>query len=630
MAATTKKQVKVVPVAKASLFSFSFRTKCIILCSVCFLFYANSILNRYALDDELTILSNSYVQKGFSGIPKILTNDSYASFYEDWGGDPTKQLSGGRYRPLSEIVFAVEQQLFGSSEILPYVRHFMNILAYMACILAIFYFLEKFLFKKIPWGGDIAFLATFLFAIHPIHTEVVANIKSLDEILSILFIMLTFIFSLKYLQDKKVKHLAFGLGAYFLALLAKEYAVTLVFFIPLMFYLLKDNDPVSAIKATVPYLGILAVYLFMRYEAVGFHSSPPSTNVLVNPYYHATHMQRIATEWFVLGKYVWLLIFPYPLSCDYSYYQIAYHNFSDISVILSILIYIGAFAWGIILLRKKSILSFAVFFFLLNVFMVSNFVMDIGATMGERLVFHSSLGFVIILSFYFFKLISKMSLPTKKSIVIGIASVLGVACLGETVVRNAQWKDDITLFIHDAGVAPNSFQTNLNASGGYLKLSERKENTPEQARAYLDSVRKYSMRALHFFPNLDAAYNKLGGMYLHLGMLDSAEYFWDTTAKLHPTYPVLKSNFALLSQMYFQKGIAVGQSGHAREGIVYMKKALKHDSMNADIWYNLGGAYFTIQQYDSAKYAWLKTLQYKPDNADAQRGLQAINSVKKN
>src|ERR1700677_691549 len=257
MAATTKKQVKVTPVAKASLFSFSFRTKCIILCSVCFLFYANSILNKYALDDELTILSNSFVQKGISGIPKILTNDSYASFYEDWGGDPTKQLSGGRYRPLSEIVFAIEQQFFGGSDILPYVRHFVNILAYMACVIAIFYFLEKFLFKKIAWGSDIAFFATFLFAIHPIHTEVVANIKSLDEILSILFIMLTFIYGLKYLQDKKSKHLAFALASYLLALLSKEYAVTLLFFVPFLFYLLMDKKPVQAIMATMPYVGVV-------------------------------------------------------------------------------------------------------------------------------------------------------------------------------------------------------------------------------------------------------------------------------------------------------------------------------------------------------------------------------------
>src|SRR6185312_5493071 len=324
MATSTKNQVKTVPanLRRDMLFSFPFKTKCIFLCVVGVLFYGNSIFNKYAMDDQLTILDNSYVQMGFSGIPKILSNDSYASYYVSMGGDPNQQLSGGRFRPLSEIVFAIEQQLLGGSELLPFFRHFVNIIAFACCLWAMFYFLDKFLFKKIPWGSDMAFIATFLFAIHPLHTEVVANIKSLDEILSIFFILLTFIFSLKYLKNKQVKDLVIGLVSYFLALLSKEYAVTLVFFIPLLFYLLEDIKIIPALKASIPYYGIFVVYLFLRYKAVGFHNPPPSANVLTNPYYYATHLQKIATEWFVLGKYLGLLFWPYPLSADYSYYQI--------------------------------------------------------------------------------------------------------------------------------------------------------------------------------------------------------------------------------------------------------------------------------------------------------------------
>ncbi len=625
---TTKKQVKTVPVAKPAIFLFPYRTKCIILCCICFVFYANSILNKYALDDNITIVRNSYVQMGLQGIPKIMANDSYASYYKDMGGDPTNQLSGGRFRPLSEIVFAIEQSIFGDSDLLPGFRHLINILAYMACVISIFYFLERFLLRKVQWGSDIAFVAAVLFAIHPLHTEVVANIKSLDEILSILFIMLTFIFGLKYLEGKQTKHLLFGLGAYLLALLAKEYAVTLIFFIPFLFYILEDKSPVSAAMASMPYMGVFFDYLLLRLNAVGFHSNVQSHDILANPYLYATHIQKIATEWFVLGKYIALLLFPYPMSSDYNYYQITYHNFTDITVLLSLLIYIGIFIWGIRLALKKSVLSFAVFFFLLNVFMISNFVLDIGATMGERLVFHSSLGLVIVLAYYLFKAISKQQLTVKRNIVIGILSFVGIACLGETIIRNAQWYDDTTLFIHDAGVVPNSCLANNNASWGYLSLSERKENTVDQAKALLDSAHKYSLRALHWNPKYEAAYLNLGGVFLHQGLLDSAKYCWDMVAQLHPNHPSLKSKYALLSQFYFNTGMDLGKNGKPNEGIALMKKALIQDSANSDIWYNIGGAYFTIQKYDSAKYAWTKALHYKPDNADAKRGLEALSQVK--
>jgi len=288
------------------------------------------------------------------------------------------------------------------------------------------------------------------------------------------------------------------------------------------------------------------------------------------------------------------------------------------------LIYIAMFIWGIMLALKKDVLSFAVFFYLFNIFMISNFVLDIGATMGERLVFHSSLGLIIILTYYLFKLITKQQLAAKRNIVIGALSVIGVAALGETIVRNAQWKDDTTLFIHDAGVVPRSCLANNNASWGYLSLSERKENTIDQAKALLDSAHKYSLRALHYNPKYEAAFLNLGGVFLHQNLLDSARYCWDMVAKLHPNHPSLKSKYALLSQFYFNDGMDLGKSGKPHEGIALMKKALLYDSANSNIWYNIGGAYFTIQRYDSAKYAWLKALQYKPDNVDAQHGLQAL------
>lgn len=102
------------------IFNFSLRTKYIFLALTGLLFYANTILNKYAMDDNLIILNNAYVQMGFSGIPRILTSDSYTSFYAHSGGVSSGLLSGGRFRPLSEIVFAIEQQLFHKSAMLPY------------------------------------------------------------------------------------------------------------------------------------------------------------------------------------------------------------------------------------------------------------------------------------------------------------------------------------------------------------------------------------------------------------------------------------------------------------------------------------------------------------------------------
>ncbi len=636
MAKKAIKPASIAPSPIQEIFNFPLRKKYIFLAVIGLVFYANTIFNKYAFDDNLAIEQNAYVQMGVSGIPKILGNDAYSSYYIFWGADPAKQLSGGRYRPLSEIVFAIEQQLIGNSSIMPYFRHLVNVLAYVAGILAMFYFLEKYLLKKIAFGGDMAFIATFLFTIHPLHTEVVANLKSLDEILSLLFILLTFICSLEYIQNKKTKYLIGGTISFFLALLSKEYAVTLLFFIPFLFYLLKEKSPFSAFKAGAPYYVVFVAYFILRYYAVGFPNSAASSAILgSNPYLYATHAQKIATEWFVMGKYLGLLFFPYPLSYDYSYQQIPYHSFSDITVLLSLLVYTGIFIWGVRVVIKKSIFSFAILFFLLNIFMISNFVMDIGATMGERLVFHSSLGFSIILSSFLLDAIPnrmKMTLQTKKRVVISFLSIIGVVCFGETVIRNAQWKDDTSLDIHDVSVAPNSFIANNNAGRCYVLLSERKENSLNETITYRDSARKCLSRSLQLNPKNEFTWLNLAFIYNDEEVYDSSRYCYDMVRKMNPNLP-LKSYYALLAKLYFTKGFNLAKERNKpREGIIYMRKALLIDSTNESIWYDLGIAYYHTQQYDSERYALMKTLQFKPDSFDAagaKNYLQELSQMKK-
>ena len=79
----------------------------------CVLLNMNTLKNEYALDDEMVIGKNSYVLSGFSGIGKILTHDSYQGHFDYMNA--ANPLQGGRYRPLSLISFAIEQEVFAGS-----------------------------------------------------------------------------------------------------------------------------------------------------------------------------------------------------------------------------------------------------------------------------------------------------------------------------------------------------------------------------------------------------------------------------------------------------------------------------------------------------------------------------------
>lgn len=90
----------------------SFTIQALFIALLAIVLYANTFNNGYALDDTAVIVSNEFVHQGFAGIPDILTKDVYYSYYNQLGS--SDQLKGGRYRPLSVVSFAVEQQLFGA------------------------------------------------------------------------------------------------------------------------------------------------------------------------------------------------------------------------------------------------------------------------------------------------------------------------------------------------------------------------------------------------------------------------------------------------------------------------------------------------------------------------------------
>lgn len=629
MAKKNNKTTNPAPAIVQLLFDFPVRTKYIILAVIGLIFYGNTLLNGYALDDNGVILGNDYVQKGVGGIYKIMTNDAYSSYLQQMHA--SQNFTGGRYRPLSIVVFAIEQSLFGNSAV---VRHFVNILFFIATIIAIFYFLSNFLLKKIPRGEDCAFLAAVLFAIHPLHTEVVANIKSFDEILSLFFILLTFIFSLEYIKQSEKKFLYAAMGSFFLSLLSKEYAIMLVVLLPLLFYLYPSENKKGTISKSIPYFITAFIYILLRFAAVGPPHSDPNIKYINNqlrmdPYFLATPMHKFATEWYALGKYLYMLFIPYPLAADYSYNQIPYKSFSDITVILSMLAFIGLAYWGIKLLKKKDVMAFPIFFFLLMLVPISNFFINVGAVYGERFDYHASLAFVIIISYFAFRLTKKVSFPVRKKTITGALAVVMLVCAVETIGRNSDWKDDNTLFMHDVKVVPNSEFADCNASVGYINLAQEKGNESRKVQM-LDTAVMLCRRAINLDNTFPDPFINAGLAYYYLSNLDSAKYFWDIIQNgLYPNHPKVKFYQPLLAKSFLNKARAVG-AHDPKIAIREMKKGISEDSTIAELWYNLGGAYFSIHQYDSARYAWLTTLTLKPDTGisrSARNGLNALSSL---
>lgn len=601
-----------------------FNVRAILLVVIGLVLYGNSLFNEYALDDGIVIEKNEYVQKGFKGISKILTTDAYESYYKQMNAK--QQLSGGRYRPLSIVTFAIEQQLFGSSEKekpkadVAFVRHLLNVAFYILSVIALFYFLLHFIFKNNP---DVAFLTALLFLIHPMHTEVVANVKSRDEILSFLFIVLTFISVFNYARDKRFKQLLAGLAFYFLALLSKEYAITLVVLIPMLFYIVNGETLGKSISSTIPFFVVAAIYMLIRIQIVGKGATFENPDVLNNPYMYASKPEKWATKIEILNHYLRLLFFPHPLSSDYSYSTIPYIGFGNPKVWLAIGIHLSMIGATIYLFFKRNILAFALAFYLLHLFLVSNLIMDIGATMGERLVYHSSFGFVMLIAIGVNWLFEKQKEEkTRQTVVLSFSIIVSLAAATVVIPRNEDWKNDNSLFIRDAETVPNSALVNGNAGKAYVDLSEMPENKAKEKELIQKAIVHLS-RSVSIHKEYVNGYLNLGVCYFKLKDYDKAKEYWDKAKSIFPNNPYLKRNFPLLGTAYLNEALRVGGKEPAK-AIVILEKAVQSDPSNPELWYNLGGACFTVNNFQRAREAWTQTLQLKPDYEQAKQGLNAI------
>lgn len=452
--------------------------------------YGNTLSHYYALDDSIVITENQFTKKGIKGIREIFTNDSFTGFF----GTKKDLVQGGRYRPLTIATFAVEYHFFGEK---PSVSHLINILLYAMTGVMIWLILVKMVedFPDTVFRATLPFFAALLFVFHPIHTEVVANIKGRDEIFALLFSLIAMYLSFKYAKQPKIHHAVLLSLCFFLALLSKENSITFLFLIPIALIVFKSPGFRKIAFVTV-FLTITAlIYLIIRSGIIGTFKSTVPAELMNNPFLNASNGQKYATIMYTMGICLKLLIFPHPLTFDYYPYHIEIQKWDLLTGIILIVYLVLLFLSAFLTIRNirqrttTSIPAFAVTYYLVTIFLVSNIPFNMGTFMNERFIYSSSLAFCIILGW----LIVDLSTKFKRGNYIRTGCLILVLALYgyKTIDRNKAWKDNYTLFTTDVKTSVNSAKSNCSAGGVIYETSlsvndsVKKELLLRQASAYL-------------------------------------------------------------------------------------------------------------------------------------------------
>jgi len=589
--------------------------------------YANSLFNDYALDDAIVITDNMFTQKGFDGVGDHFTNELFYGFFKD--ESKASLVAGGRYRPLSVAMFAAEHGLFGKS--IPWVGHLMNVLLYGLTGIILFLVLNYLFknFKNENLSILLPFVATILYVTHPIHTEVVANVKGRDEILALLGALSSMYFILKAHADKNLKYLALGTFIFFLALLSKENAVTFLAVIPIALYFFRDASFEDLLKHTIPLIGSVAVFFGIRSSVLpdspifGERSrelmNNPFLKIEGNQYVDFTKSEEIATVIYTWGEYIKLLIFPHPLSHDYYPRQYDVMTFGDIGVLFWVVVFAALGLLSIWSLKSKSIWGFCAIVFFSTFSIVSNLLFPIGTWISERFMYMASIGFCLALAYGlvlgadYLKKKNILSIAPHKSILIATAIIAGLYSI-KTVLRNPVWKNNYTLFTTDVETSTRSAKLQ-NAAGG-VKIEEAYDiQNVNQKNQLLNEAVGHLNQAIEIHPTYKSPFLLRGNANNNLKNYDAAIADYGSALRLDPGYAEAQRNLVVT---YTQAGKYFGEEkGDINKAANYLQKALELEPRNYEVNRLLGVCFGVAGDHNRAISYFTTATQIKPEDASS-------------
>jgi protein O-mannosyl-transferase len=467
------------------------------------LLYINTMNHSYVIDDMIVVNNNSLTKEGISSIPEIFKH-SYL-----FGYDGREDES---YRPLTLSTFAIERSLFDANSSM---SHFVQILLYGLCIVLLF----KLLSEIFPTEKSyLIYIVTGLFLIHPIHTEVVVNVKSRDELLCALFLFWSLLFFVKYVKSKKISQIVLSAVLFFLATLSKETAVPSIILFPALNWVMNKDNLKQVVLNSIVFFVPLLIYIGIRTSVLSDVLIQDPIDPVANSLALADSTSEfMASNFAIFSKYLQLLVLPFNLSWDYSISTFETVGFNSITALLGLLFLLVIVGLMLIGLWKRSMVGFGALLFLATFAVTSNFFFLINCVLGERFMFIPLLGFLLML----IPLLDKLnaSISNKKIILIPVL-LIAVFYVGRTATRNMDWKDNISIYEAVTAISPNSVKAHFNLGTEYLQQGNLSTDLLVRTQWY-EKAKQSLNTARSIYPKYANIYENLGYILIEQGKLTS-------------------------------------------------------------------------------------------------------------
>lgn len=446
-----------------------------------------------------------------------------------------------------------------------------------------------------------AFVATAIWALHPVQTESVTYIIQRSECLMGLFYLLTLYFLSRYAQPNSSGR--WGIFAIFfcaLGMATKEVMVTapMVALIYDRIFLGTNFREIFRKRGWI-YIGMALTWILLIHLTTVARVNDTNAGMSlpgVSPFTYMLAQQK------VLARYLKIALWPNDLCFDYCW--ALPQKISEVFPFL--LLNISLFVISAWMLFKKSAFGFwGIWFFI--ILAPTSSIFPIGDLAVEHRMYLPLAGIVWIftMAIYKFCLSLPLTWQQKKTLVIMIGTVIITGFIMTTVARNRLYQDEEGLWRDTLRKGNETDRVHLNLGVALFrngKIIEAKENF---------------LKAAQFNSEDYKIYFNLGLVSLELNDFTPAEGYFARALELKSNF---KEGYYMAGLAYFQKG-KYSQAGH------YFQKVVEIDPEHVIARFNLATVWANLGSYTKAVKEFEEVIRIDPMFPDAERRLRLIQSL---
>jgi len=523
---------------------------------VCLVAYIPAMRAEFVWDDDGMLTRNLVLKE----------NGLYRSWFT------TDQAN---YWPLTWTSYWLEHQLWGLN---PTGYHVVNVLVHVACALLIWRILLR---LKVPG----AWLAAFIFAVHPVNVESVAWITQRKNILSMFFFLLALLWYLRFDDSGRRRLYRLAVVSFVLAMLSKGAVAPLPVVILMCAWWQHSTISRRDVLRSLPFFAVSAL---MSVVEIWFQYTQAIGAEVVR---EASFFARLAGAGQAVWFYLYKALLPVNLSFVYPRWDIDPANWLCYIPDLALLGLLGLcwrcrrswgrplmFALGYYVVMLLPVLGF------LNIYFMRY------SLVADHYQYVSIIGIIALVVAVGYRTAARLGGWGK-----GIAKIAAVFVL--TTLGILTWyqchiyRDMETLWRDTLRKNPDAWMAHTNL-GNVLS-----------AQGKFDEAISNYRQALQIKPDDAKPHYNLGKALQSQGKLDEAIRHYHQALQLKPNYAEAHNNL----------GAALQLQGKLDEAISHYRQALRIKPNHASAHNNLGNALIGTGQLDEALRHFQEAIRLKPE-----------------